>query len=249
MSRVYLFCLFILLPLQIRAQVGEHRSDFAIGFNGGYALSNVGFVPKVSQGLHGGLTGGLTARYVCEKYFSTICSVQAEVNYTQMGWKESILDENDQPVVNASTGLSEQYSRTINYVQVPVFAHLAWGREQRGAQFFFQLGPQFGYYLSESTKSNFEWAERNMRDRINPVCAQDTMAVEHKFDYGIAVGGGLEYSIPKVGHFQLEARYYYGLGNIYGDTKRDYFAKSNLGSIVVKLAWLFDIARTKHEKK
>ena len=229
----------------MNAQVGEHRNDFAIGINSGYALTNIGFVPSVSQGFHGGLTGGLSLRYVCEKYFNTICSVQAELNYTQMGWKENILDRDDQPVINAATGLAEEYSRTINYFQLPVFAHLAWGREQRGAQFFFQAGPQFGYYLSESTKSNFEWHERNMRDRVNPVCAQDTMAVEHKFDYGIAAGIGVEYSVPKVGHFQLEARYYYGLGNIYGDTKRDYFAKSNLGSIIFKLAWLFDLSRTK----
>lgn len=244
-SRILLFFLFSLLSLPMNAQVGEHRNDFAIGINGGYALTNIGFVPSVSQGFHGGLTGGLSLRYVCEKYFNTICSVQAELNYTQMGWKENILDRDDQPVINAATGLAEEYSRTINYFQLPVFAHLAWGREQRGAQFFFQAGPQFGYYLSESTKSNFEWHERNMRDRVNPVCAQDTMAVEHKFDYGIAAGIGVEYSVPKVGHFQLEARYYYGLGNIYGDTKRDYFAKSNLGSIIFKLAWLFDLSRTK----
>lgn len=244
-----LLLLFVVLLSSSPAfsQVGEHRSDFAVGFNGGYSLCNIGFVPKVSQSMHGGLTGGLTARYVCEKYFSTICSVQAEVNYAQMGWKESILDRDDQPVINGVTGLAEEYSRTINYVQVPVFAHLAWGREQRGVQFFFQVGPQFGYWLSENTKSNFNWEERNMSDRVNPVSAQDTMAVEHKFDYGIAVGGGIEYSIPHLGHFQLEGRYYYGLGNIYGETKRDYFAKSNLGAFVVKLAWLFDIARTRRD--
>jgi hypothetical protein len=238
-----LLCYFV--TLSALAQIGEHRNDFAIGINGGYQFSNVGFVPRVSQGLLGGFSGGLSMRYVCEKYFNTICSVQGEVNFAQAGWKESILDEADQPVINATTELPEEYSRTINYVQVPIFAHLAWGREQRGAQFFFQVGPQFGYYLSESTKSNFNWEDRNMYDRVNPTCAQDTMAVEHKFDYGIAVGGGLEYSVPHVGHFQLEGRYYYGLGNIYGDTKRDYFAKSNLGSIVVKLTWLFDITRTK----
>ena len=238
-----LLCYFV--TLSALAQIGEHRNDFAIGINGGYQLSNVGFVPRVSQGLLGGINGGLSMRYVCEKYFNTICSVQGEVNFAQAGWKESILDEADQPVINATTQLPEEYSRTINYVQVPIFAHLAWGREQRGAQFFFQVGPQFGYYLSESTKSNFNWEDRNMFDRVNPTCAQDTMAVEHKFDYGIAVGAGLEYSVPHVGHFQLESRYYYGLGNIYGDTKRDYFAKSNLGSIVVKLTWLFDITRTK----
>ncbi|MBR5697184.1 MAG: PorT family protein [Prevotella sp.] len=240
---VLLLCCFV--TSSAFAQIGEHRNDLSIGLNGGYQFSSVGFVPRVSQGMLGGITGGLTARYVCEKYFNTICSVQGEVNFAQTGWKESILDDSDQPVINEVTGLAEEYSRTINYVQVPVFAHLAWGREERGVQFFFQLGPQFGYYLSESTKTNFNWEDRNMYDRVNPVCAQDTMAVEHKFDYGIAVGAGLEYSLPHVGHFQLEARYYYGLGNIYGDTKRDYFAKSNLGSIVVKLAWLFDITKTK----
>jgi len=244
-ARAFLLLLCSLCALVAQAQVGEHRNDFALGVNGGYALSNIAFVPRVSQGLHGGLTGGLSARYVCEKYFSTICSVQAEVNYTQMGWKESILDDEDQPVINATTGLAEEYSRTINYIQVPVFAHLAWGRENRGAQFFFQLGPQFGYWLSESTKTNFDFADRNMYDRVNPVVAQDTMAVEHKFDYGIAVGAGMEYCIPRVGHFQLEARYYYGLGNIYGETKRDYFSRSNMSSIIVKLSWLFDITRTK----
>lgn len=238
---------FLLSPSSASAQVGEHRNDFAIGVNGGYALSNVGFVPKVSQSMHGGFTAGLTTRYVCEKYFSTICSVQAELNYTQMGWKESILDQDDHPVINSVTGLAEEYSRTVNYVQVPVFAHLAWGREQRGMQFFFQLGPQFGYRLSESTKTNFNWEERNRFDRVNPTCAQDTMAVEHNFDYGIAVGGGIEYSIPHVGHFQLEGRYYYGLSNIYGDTKRDFFAKSNLSAFVVKLAWFFDITKTRRD--
>ena len=75
--------------------------------------------------------------------------------------------------------------------------------------------------------------------------AQDTMAVENKFDYGIAVGLGAEYSIPKAGHILLEGRYYYGLGNLYGDTKRDFFGSSNFGNIVIKLTYLFDITKTK----
>ena len=62
------------------------------------------------------------------------------------------------------------------------------------------------------------------------------MKVEHKFDYGIAAGLGVEYTIPRVGHFLLEGRYYYGLGNIYGDTKRDYFASSNYQTICTRRA-------------
>lgn len=244
--RYIVFVLLFSCATVASAQIGQHRNDFSIGVNGGYTLSNVGFTPKVTQSLLGGTTAGLSWRYVCEKYFSTICSIYGEVNYTQMGWKERILTTDNQPVINAVSGLPEQYSRTLNYLQVPVFAHLAWGKEHSGMQFFFQLGPQFGYLLSEKTITNFNFKDRNTADRSNVVCAQDTMAVENKFDYGIAAGAGVELSLRRVGHFLLEGRYYYGLGNIYGDSKRDYFSKSNNSSIVVKLTYLFDVVRTKH---
>lgn len=244
--RYIVFVLLFSCATVASAQIGQHRNDFSIGVNGGYTLSNVGFTPKVTQSLLGGTTAGLSCRYVCEKYFSTICSIYGEVNYTQMGWKERILTTDNQPVINAVSGLPEQYNRTLNYLQVPVFAHLAWGKEHSGMQFFFQLGPQFGYLLSEKTTTNFNFKDRNTADRSNVVCAQDTMAVENKFDYGIAAGAGIELSVRRVGHFLLEGRYYYGLGNIYGDSKRDYFSKSNNSSIVVKLTYLFDVVRTKH---
>ena len=236
-----------IVPVAMTAQIGEHRNDLAIGFNGGLNMSSVSFTPKVSQAKLNGITGGLSVRYVCEKYFSTVCSLYGEINYSQMGWKEDIVDVNDMPVINTATGLPEQYSRTVNYIQVPLMAHLAWGREQKGFAFFVNLGPQFGIYMSESTKTNFDFSDRNAADRVNPVCAQDTMAVENKFDYGIAAGAGIEFSHPKVGHFLVEGRYYYGLGNIYGDSKRDYFGSSNFGTITVKLAYLFDIVRTRRQ--
>ena len=231
------------------AQVGEYRNDFSVGVNGGYVFSNVQFVPKVPQSMHGGLTGGLTARYVCEKYFNTICSIYGEMNFSQMGWKEKILDSQDNPVINAETEQPERYSRTINYIQVPIFAHLAWGKETKGLQFFVQAGPQMGFYLSDKTDINFELSNRNRSDRVNNTVVQDTMAIERKFDYGIAAGAGLEYSHPNIGHFLLEARYYYGLGNIYGDSKRDFFGRSNYGSIILKMTYLFDIARTRKSHK
>lgn len=248
MNKLFYTLLVWLVPAIASAQIGDHRSDFSVGFNGGYNMSSVKFTPKVSQKQLGGINAGLSVRYVCEKYFSTVCSVYGEVNYSQMGWKEDILDVNDQPVINQQTGQAEQYQRTINYIQVPLMAHLSWGRERRGVAFFINLGPQFGYCLSESTKKNFDFDHRNIIDRVNPVCAQDTMAIENKFDYGIAAGAGLEFSINRVGHFLLEGRYYYGLGNIYGDSKRDYFGSSNFNNISIKLTYLFDIFRTKNEK-
>lgn len=256
--KIKILTLFLLLgSLTTQAQIGEHRNDFSVGVNGGYVMSSVKFQPSVPQAQHGGMTGGLSFRYVCEKYFKTICSICAEVNYTQAGWKEDILDIDNNPVTITETGEPLAYSRTINYIQMPIMAHLAWGREVRGMNFFFNAGPQFGYYMSDSYTSNFRInANGRMVDengntfstdnsRVNSVVAQDTMAIEHKFDYGIAVGLGLEYSIPKVGHFLAEARYYYGLGSLYGTSKRDYFGTSNFGQITFKLAYLFDVVRTK----
>ena len=229
------------------AQIGEHRNDLAIGFNGGYVMSNVGFTPTVSQKMHGGLTGGFTMRYTCEKYFKSICSIVGEVNISQMGWKEDIRTAEDAPVINSVTNVAEEYERQLTYIQVPLLARLGWGREEKGFQAFFQLGPQVGMFLSDKNKSNFKYGERNVGDRIGAMrdAIMDTLSIQNKFDYGITAGLGLEFSHPKVGHFLVEARYYYGLGDIYKNTKSDYFGRSNNSGIFIKMTYLWDIVKTK----
>lgn len=239
-----IFAIALLSYSTVSAQVGELRSTFSIGGNAGYVLSNVGFVPKVTQNYHGGNTFGFSMRYTCEKYFATICSVAAEVNYAQLGWKEKILTQQDVPVTIADTDIPMAYQRNINYVQVPVMAHLAWGRETKGVNGFINLGPQFGAYLNDSYYSNFDIRDESaykLSERACKTIVQDTMRIENSFDYGIVAGAGIEFSHPKIGHFLIEGRYYYGLGNIYGDTKKDYFGRSNYGNIVIKATYLFDL--------
>lgn len=237
-------------PLRMEAQVGEYRSQLALGVNGGYVLSTVGFNPEIPQKSYGGLTGGLSVRYTCEKYFKSVCALVAEVNLAQTGWREDILTADDLPVVNQATGLPEEYERRLTYVQVPVFARLGWGRERKGFQFFFQAGPQVGFFLGDKSKASFDYPQRNTADRIGAQkdAVQDSLAVKNKFDYGIAAGLGLEYSHPKIGHLMLEGRYYYGLGDIFGNSKRDYFGRSNLGNIVIKLTYLIDVFGTTNSK-
>jgi hypothetical protein len=251
-AKIFLpFYLFTFLPLTVKAQVGEYRTDFTVGVNGGYMLSDVGFLPNVPQKYLGGLTGGLTLRYTCEKYFKSICSIVAEVNLAQTGWKEDIIDKDRQPVYYADDTEKLNplfYERKMNYVQVPVMARMGWGRERSGFQFFFQVGPQIGMFLSESTSTNVVPGLGTSNKRSSQVIAQDTMAVEKKFDYGIAAGLGLEYSHRKIGHFLIEGRYYYGLGDIYGNSKMDYFGRSNFGQIVIKATYLFDLVLTKNDK-
>ena len=244
MKKTILFLLFM-ISLSAKAQIGEHRNDLAIGVTGGYVLGNVGFTPTIPQKMHGGLTGGFTVRYTSEKYFKSICAIVGEVNIAQMGWKEDILNVNDEPVINSVTGVAEEYERQLTYIQVPLMARVGWGRERKGFQAFFQLGPQVGMFLSDKKKSNFDYASRNVGDRVGALrdAVMDTLAIQRKFDYGITAGLGLEYSHPKVGHFLVEARYYYGLGDIYANSKSDYFARSNNSGIYIKLTYLWDVLK------
>ena len=244
-----LIFLLLVVGMPALAQIGEHRSDLAIGVNGGYVMSKVGFTPTVQQKQHGGITGGFSVRYVCEKYFKTICSVYAEVNYTKAGWDEKILDIDNHPVTITGSGDALSYKRDITYVQVPIFAHLAWGREVSGLSFFVNAGPQFGFYLGENTSTNFDETTQTDNEPASNVKEQRSMPVKNKFDYGISLGLGLEYSIRHVGHFLVEGRYYYGLGNIYPAAKTDYFGKSNYNQITVKMAYLFDLLKTKDVKR
>lgn len=240
------------------AQIGEYRNELAVGVNGGMVLSSVSFLTEVPQNQLKRPTFGLTFRYTGEKYFNSICAIVAEVNYAQIGWEERIWDIQDNPVINQETGLAEEYSRVVNYIQIPFMARLGWGRERRGLQAFFQIGPQLGVYLNETTIANFDIDHPNTRDRVSPVSGPDYggyqysnmyhMPIENKFDYGICGGGGIEFSHRKLGHFMLEGRYYFGLGNIYGNTKRDYFSKSNYQNIVIKATYLFDVVKSKNFK-
>ena len=232
----------------MKAQVGEYRTDFAVGVNGGYIMSNVGFTPDVPQNMLGGMTAGVTFRYTCEKYFKSVCAIVAEVNIAQVGWKEKILGLENQPLYYEDDATALHYERKMTYLQIPFFARLGWGRERKGLQGFFQVGPQLGIFLSESTNTNLVDDDEPTEERSSNIVKQESMPVEKKFDYGIAGGAGIEFSVPKVGHFLLEGRYYYGLGNIYGNSKSDYFGKSNFGQIVIKATYLFDIVKTKNDK-
>ena len=69
--------------------------------------------------MHGGITGGIALRYTCEKYFSTICAVQMEVNYAQLGWKQEIKTIEGKDVINPATGVKEEYSRDQNMCRFP----------------------------------------------------------------------------------------------------------------------------------
>ena len=229
-KKILLTALACLLALPMMAQLGEERHNLAVGVNLGMNMTKVDFSPRIKLDSHNGMAFGVTARYMSEKYFKMMCGIQAEINYTQRGWKEKIED-----------GSGDTYSRTMNYVEVPLLAHLAFGKDalDKGMKFFVNMGPQVAYFISEKEKKSAEW---NPNYRPNGVNQQYGKMVENKFDYGLLGGVGMELS-TKVGHFLLEGRYYYGLSDFWGSSKKDEFGRSGHNYMGIKLAYLFDIKR------
>ena len=211
------------------AQVGEQRHNFAVGINGGINLNSVSFSPSVKQKNLMGINGGVTARYISEKNFSMICGAQIEVNFSQHGWDEYY---QDYPTIS--------YTRTMNYIDIPFLAHLAFGK-YRGLQFFIHAGPQIGFLLSDSEKIDGNW-EEVIANGANIVTEQHGKPIDNKFDYGITGGAGIELR-TKAGNFLVEGRYYYALSDFYNSTKKDYFSRSAHGIITAKITYLFDLKK------
>ncbi len=216
---------FAILPLN--AQTGEQRHNLAIGINGGINLNSVSFTPSVQQKNLMGMTGGFSVRYISEKYFKMICGAQIEVNFAQHGWNEFY---EDYPDIG--------YTRTMNYIEIPFLAHLAFGKE-RGMRFFIHVGPQIGFFLNDSYTISGNWEGVS---GTNIVSEQHDKPVDNKFDYGIAGGAGLELR-TKAGNFLVEGRYYYALSDFYNSTKSDFFSRSAHGVITAKITYLFDLTK------
>lgn len=225
-----LLCLHITLAA---AQIGERRNDLAVGFNAGYTLNSMMFDPSIEQKMKGAPSFGFVVRYTCEKYFKSLCAVQAEVNYVNLGWEEKIETSSD------------TYSRDMYYIQIPVLARMGWGYEHKGAMFYAIAGPQFSFLLSEKEHKGGEFSEETLALRPGEVNEQYDMPADHKFEYGITGGVGLEVNTLRAGHFLLDARYYYGLSDIFSNGKKDPFGRSAHGTIVVRVSYLFDVIRTK----
>lgn len=218
-----------LVPCVANAQVGEHRNDFAIGGSIGYTMNTVSFVPAIKLSQKGDMMFGFAARYICEKYFTAICGVQAEVNMWNLGWSEIIED-----------GSNNTYKRNLTYVQIPLLMQMGWGRERRGMKFVFEAGPQLGYYLGGSQEKGGAW---DISHRPNNVVAQYDSDPYNKLDYGISAGLGAELSTG-IGHFIVSGRYYYGLSDIFDNSKKGDFSRSANATLCAKITYLFDIVKT-----
>lgn len=212
----------MLFAANASAQIEEPRNLLEIGVAGGLNFNRMDFQPSMRQKMYNGMNGGVSIRYTSEKYFSMICAAQLEINFSQKGWEEDFDD-----------GTANRYCRQLNYIEVPLLAHLSWGKEQNGLQFFINLGPQFGFFIGDSETYEGTWTPDERPTSLRPVYGKE---VYNKFDYGIAGGAGIELK-TKAGNFFVEGRYYYGLADIFNNSKLDDFGRSANQTITARIGY------------
>lgn len=204
---------FALIPLFAQE---EFRPRFMAGVTGGVNLSNMIFQPKVEQRIRVGYDAGLVLRYDATEF----AGIWLEVDFSNRGWLEKPVEHPDL-----------YYERTLRFVNVPVMTHIMIGKGP--LKVTVDAGAHFGYLMSEHSKGNFpETAPSGV------IVKQHSMAVENKLAWGIGGGVGTEYHKERY-VAGVRASYVYGLGEIYGNSRKDYFGKSSEQVVAVKLYLLY----------
>jgi len=206
--RKLIISLLLVISASLSAQVRLDKPEMYIGASMGVTESMVLFKPAITQGFLMGFNGGIVFRYIAEKNVG----MQAELNFSQRGWKEA-------------SGL---YTRQLNYVELPFMTHIYIGTKNR---VFFNLGPKISYLLSERVLVN---------STVNSTDIQQITSVQHPFDYGLCTGLGILFNI-KGKILQLDTRANFGLSDVFANTKKDYFETSNNVDLSLNLAWLFQV--------
>lgn len=208
------------------------RRDFlqevSFGLNGGANFSKVSFLHNVNdrlyelgdQSFEPGYRFGFVARYIHRSHFG----LQLEVNYEQAGWKEDFHEDAGVSMVNGVDLQNVKFGRTLEYLNVPVLAHIYFGK--RRVRFIVNLGPELRFLMKYK---EMKWNIPSSDDRKNAFQIDDPRfkEVHNDVDYGLCGGGGFDVRIGNRFNLLAEFRYSYGFGDLYSNKKSDLFQRSN----------------------
>lgn len=200
-------------------------NELYIGVGGGAYASSVDFVPSIPQNQKIDFFGGVSAKYITQNHLGLII----EANYSRRGWEEEYDSESD-----------FSYSRTLNHLEVPFMTHIYFGDK---ARFIINVGPQISFLLNDKQSMSSALASdveaRQAIDPDAPIGVQYSPFSElNRFDYGIVGGVGMTLQTG-IGNFDLEGRYYFGLGDVFESrrSKNSYFGRSAHRLIEAKLTY------------
>lgn len=228
-TTILVLTLTILSLSSLFAQREDFKSEFYLGAGAGVLASRIDFVPGVPQIFKLGLQGGISAKYITQKHLGLL----VEANYSQRGWEEEFDPDSD-----------FSYSRTLNYVEVPFMTHVYFGNRTK---FIINIGPQISFLLNDSQNMSSALAldleERRAANPEAPIGVQYSPFDELKrVDYGLIGGIGIELQTG-LGAFDLEGRYYFGLGDVFENRRSEnaYFSRSAHRIVEAKLTYYLKI--------
>lgn len=223
MRKLSLLALLLMFVSAVAWAQTHYKAQMSVGVHGGVDASMVNFSPSVRQSFLLGANGGLNFRYTEENHFGFI----VEANFEQRGWKE---DFDAAPF---------EYSRTINYIQIPFMSHIYFGRRHK---FFINLGPSISLKLGDSVKSNFDYDNvGSVKDFPIHTSQQYGYKTKGAVDYGISGGLGGEFGINTRNSIYIEARFYFGIGNVLPSGRTDHFGASNPMTLSVSAGYWFRV--------
>lgn len=142
------------------------------------------------------------------------------------------------------------YTRKINAVEIPIMWHARYDMDKERLSVFINLGPYISYDLSSSESwagndvPGSSWQNRSQKYEYSTL-------VDNRFGYGIIGGGGISYLIGGRILISVEARYRFGLSDVYKNPNK--FPKSEYNQSQVSqyrvtggIAYRFGKKRVKH---
>ncbi len=199
-------------------------SQLHLGIRGGYSISSIEFTPyqKERSLFDRVFDGGLVVKYFDLEYFG----FQGELNFTQRGYRLPI----DEDILK---------KRINTYIETPIFMQIRF--RQKGFFTHFNVGFYASWLLKSAEGDNSSGAY----DLSN---YEFSLIKDNRVDYGLVGGLALGYD-SKWGTLQVEARFFYGLGDLYyynydGNPIRSPARVQNLS-----LTYLYNISSIRKSKK
>ena len=234
---------FFLLPANAQKLRRDHEQEIAVGVTGGMNFSRIKFLPNIKyrlnevggQSFRPGYRFGAVFRYIHQNHFG----LQAEINYAKAGWKELYYEDSGTSMVNDIDLQNVEIGREINYIEMPILAHIFFGK--RKVRFFTELGLQLSAMLKYG---DLKWNIAEDDPRRLALAEDDPRLYDDhsKMNYGLAGGLGFDFLIGKC-HTIVGARYTFGFKDLYGNKKGDMFQKSNTHLLNATMTVLWSVRK------
>ena len=246
-SLIILFCISATLSAQLLRR--DFERELSVGVTGGTNMSRVSFLHNDTyrmnelgdQGFWPKFRLGVVARHISQSHFG----VQLEFNYVRSGWSERFREDAGMTMVNGIDLQNVKISRTLDYLEIPVLAHIYFG--SRRVRVYVELGPQVSFLTNYGS---LKWNIPETDTRKKAIVSDDPrLGDEYRsVDYGIAGGMGVDILAGRF-HVLLGGRYSYGFRDLYGNSKSDVFQRSNNQLMSFSASFLVPVLKYKENKR